>query len=443
MFTPDSDNIGTEYAEKLVQETNYSVFLTGKAGTGKSTFLRYIAEKTHKNFVVVAPTGIAAINARGETIHSFFGVPFGPLQPGDARLKKNKYNEEKTQIMENLQLLIIDEISMVRADLLDAIDYILRKVRRNPYPFGGVQVLLVGDLFQLEPVVVQDEKHFLENYYRSPYFFHAWVLREVDLVNIELEKIYRQQDPFFIKILNAIRNNTATYDDLIKLNRRPSRVMSDDEKFYITLSTTKRNADKTNTEKLAALQTEEFLFKGEVEGDFPEKNLPTDKMLRLKKGAQVIFVKNESAMPRRWVNGTIGVVEEITENSIKVKLDNGKVVEVFEEIWENVKFKYNTEKNKIEEEVIGKFTQYPVKLAWAITIHKSQGLTFDNVILDLGTGAFAAGQLYVALSRCRTLEGIILRNKIRQRDIIVRDEVIAYYDKMNDFTSINNILGKS
>lgn len=441
MFAPDPENIGTEYAEKLIEDTKYSVFLTGKAGTGKSTFLRYIAEKTKKNHIVVAPTGIAAINARGETIHSFFGIPFGPLQPSDPRLKKNRYSEEKTQIMENLELLIIDEISMVRSDLLDGVDYILRKVRRNPYPFGGVQVLLVGDLFQLEPVVTQDEKPFLENYYPSSYFFHAWVLRELDLVNIELEKIYRQQDPFFIRLLNAIRNNTATYDDLVKINRRPSKVMSDDTKFYITLSTTKKAADRTNMEKLNALDEKEFVFEGEIDDDFPEKNLPTDKTLRLKKGAQVIFVKNESNSPRRWVNGTIGVIDEISENSIRVKLDSGIVVDVYEEIWENVKFKFNPEKNKIEEEVVGKFTQYPLKLAWAITIHKSQGLTFDNVILDLGTGAFAAGQLYVALSRCRTLEGIVLRNKIRQRDVIVREEVIAYYEKMNDFTSINNILG--
>jgi ATP-dependent exoDNAse (exonuclease V) alpha subunit len=437
----DFKNEGFEYAEKLVLDTRYSVFLTGKAGTGKSTFLRYIADKTTKNFIVVAPTGIAAINARGETIHSFFGIPFGPLQPSDPRLKNNRYNEEKTQVMENLELLIIDEISMVRADLLDGVDYILRKVRRNPYPFGGVQVLLVGDLFQLEPVVTQDEKPFLQNYYRSPYFFNAWALRELDLVNIELEKIYRQEDPFFIGILNGIRNNTATYDDLVNLNRRPSKVMSDDNKFYITLSTTRKTADKTNAEKLSALPGELFEFEGKVEDDFPDKNLPTDRMLQLKEGAQVIFIKNDIAFNRKWVNGTIGVVEKIEEDQLTVKLDSGKQVVVERSIWENVKFRFNAEKNRIEEEVIGKFTQFPVKLAWAVTIHKSQGLTFDNVILDMGTGAFAAGQLYVALSRCRTLEGIILKNKIRQRDIIVREEVLAYYEKMNDFSQINNLLG--
>jgi hypothetical protein len=437
----DNGNEGFEYAEKLVLDTKYSVFLTGKAGTGKSTFLRYIADKTNKNFVVVAPTGIAAINARGETIHSFFGLPFGPIQPSDPRLRSNRYNEEKTEVMKNLELLIIDEISMVRADLLDGVDYILRKVRRNPYPFGGVQVLLVGDLFQLEPVVTNDEKPFLENFYRSPYFFHAWALRELDLVNIELEKIYRQQDPFFIRTLNAIRNNTATYDDLVKLNHRPSKVMGGDEKFYITLSTTKRNADKTNQEKLAALEGKEYVFTGKIEDDFPEKNLPTDRVLKLKKGAQVIFIKNDSSYIRKWVNGTLGVIEDMEDGLLKIKLDSGKVVEVGEEIWENVKFKFNPEKNRIEEDVIGKFTQFPIKLAWAVTIHKSQGLTFDNVILDLGSGAFAAGQLYVALSRCRTLEGIILKNKIRQRDIIVREEVLAYYEKMNDFSQINNLLG--
>lgn len=429
-------------ADKLVNETNNSIFLTGKAGTGKSTFLRKIAIESEKSLVVLAPTGIAAINARGQTIHSFFKVPFGPLQPADARLRKIRYKPERTKIIENLELLIIDEISMVRADLLDAIDYLLRKIRGVGKPFGGVQVLLVGDLFQLEPVVPKEESIFLENFYRSPYFFSAWVFNEIDIVNLELQKIYRQTDPLFIGLLNKIRTKKASYDDLIQLNRRPSKKMASDKAFYIALCTTRRKAKQINDEKLKYLTTDEFIFEGEIKDKFPINSLPTDVELKLKKDAQVIFIQNDYSGEKKYVNGTIGKIISLEEDCIEVELDNGKVVDVEQTFWENVEYKFNKDKNKIEEVVIGTFTQHPLKLAWAITIHKSQGLTFENVIIDLDRGAFAAGQLYVALSRCTSLEGIVLSSKIKQSDIIVRQEVIDYYLKMNDRAQLMKAVSK-
>lgn len=420
------------FADKLVNDSNNSIFLTGKAGTGKSTFLRKIAVESEKSLVVLAPTGIAAINARGQTIHSFFKVPFGPLQPADARLRKIRFKPDKIATIENLELLIIDEISMVRADLLDAIDFLLRKVRGVGQPFGGVQVLLVGDLFQLEPVVPKEESIFLENFYRTPYFFSAWVFNEIDIVNLELQKIYRQTDPLFIGLLNKIRTNKASYDDLIQLNNRPSKQPSTDKAFYIALCTTRRKAKEINDKKLLELTEEEFVFEGEIKDKFPVNSLPTDVSLKLKLNAQVIFIQNDYSGEKQYVNGTIGKIVSIDESKIEIELDNGKIVDVAQTFWENVQYEFSKESNKIEEVVIGTFTQYPLKLAWAITIHKSQGLTFENVIIDLDRGAFAAGQLYVALSRCTSLEGIILNTKIKQSDIIVRQEVVDYYMKMND-----------
>jgi len=420
------------FADKLINETTNSIFLTGKAGTGKSTFLRKVALESEKSVVVLAPTGIASINARGQTIHSFFKVPFGPLQPADARLRKIRFKPDKIETIENMELLIIDEISMVRADLLDAIDFLLRKVRNIAKPFGGVQILLVGDLFQLEPVVPREEFTFLENFYRTPYFFSAWVFNEIDIVNLELQKIYRQTDPFFINLLNKIRTNKATYDDLVTLNNRPSWQTDEDKSFYITLSTTRRKAKLINDEKLLKLKEEEFVFEGEIKDKFPINSLPTDLELKLKKDAQVIFIQNDYSGEKKYVNGSIGKIISLDNETITVELDNGKVVEVEQTFWENIEYKFNKEKNKIEDVIIGTFTQYPLKLAWAITIHKSQGLTFDHVIVELDRGAFAAGQLYVALSRCTSLEGLIISSKIKQSDIIVKQEVVNYYAKMND-----------
>lgn len=430
------------FADKLVNETSNSIFLTGKAGTGKSTFLRKIAKESEKSLVVLAPTGIASINARGQTIHSFFKIPFGPLQPADARLRKIRFKPEQTTIIENLELLIIDEISMVRADLLDAIDYLLRKVRNIGLPFGGVQILLVGDLFQLEPVVPKEEAVFLDNFYSSPYFFSAWVFNEIDIVNLELQKIYRQTDPLFIGLLNKIRTKKASYDDLIQINNRPSKKMQDDKAFYIALCTTRRKAKTINDQKLLSLKEEEYTFEGIIKDKFPINSLPTDLELKLKNNAQVIFIQNDYSGEKKYVNGTIGKIVSLSNDKIEVELDDGKIVEVEQTFWENIEYKYNKETNKIEDVIIGTFTQYPLKLAWAITIHKSQGLTFDNVIIDLDRGAFAAGQLYVALSRCTSLEGIILSTKIKQSDIIVRKEVIDYYVKMNDRTQLMKAVQK-
>lgn len=419
-------------AEKLINGSNNSIFLTGKAGTGKSTFLRKIASESKKNVVVLAPTGIASINARGQTIHSFFKIPFGPLQPSDARLRKIRFKPDRVETIENLELLIIDEISMVRADLFDAIDYILRKIRKIGKPFGGVQVLLVGDLFQLEPVLPNEEKIFLENFYRTPFFFSAWVFNEIEIVNLELQKIYRQTDQVFINILNKIRTKKASYDDLIMLNRRPSKQISSDKSFYITLCTTNRVAKRINDEKLNQISTEEFTFEGEIKDNFPIKNLPTDYELKLKQNAQVIFIQNDYSGEKKYVNGTIGKINSLDKKNIIIELENGKIIAVGKTFWENIEYKFNKKTNKIEEVLLGTFTQYPLKLAWAITIHKSQGLTFENVIINLDRGAFAAGQLYVALSRCTSLEGLIINTKIKQSDVIVRQEVIDYYSKMND-----------
>lgn len=432
MNTNTEENKALVFAEKLVNTTSSSIFLTGKAGTGKSTFLRKIAVESEKSLVVLAPTGIASINAKGQTIHSFFKVPFGPLQPADARLRQIKFKPDKIEIIERMELLIIDEISMVRADVLDAIDFLLRKFRNIAKPFGGVQMLLVGDLFQLEPVVPNTEKVFLDNFYRTPYFFSAWVFNEMDIVNLELQTIYRQSDPHFIGLLNKIRSKKATYDDLVQLNNRPSKQAFEDKNFYITLCTTRSKAKEINDAKLIELLTEEFSYNGIIKDNFPIGSLPTDLELKLKKGAQVIFIQNDYSGERKYVNGTLGKILELDEITITVELEDGKIVEVEQTFWENLEYKFNPEKNKIEDSIVGTFTQYPLKLAWAITIHKSQGLTFENVIIDLDRGAFAAGQLYVALSRCTRIEGILLRTKIRQSDIIVRQEVIDYYSKMND-----------
>lgn len=407
-----------DLAKSFVLQTDQHIFLTGKAGTGKTTFLHNLKEQTAKQIAVVAPTGIAAINAGGVTMHSFFQLPLSPFIPtpeGKKKLiEKSKMRSLKRKILQELELLIIDEISMVRADTLDAVDTILRHVRlKQEQAFGGVQVIFIGDMFQLPPVISEEEWRLLSKYYESPYFFHSHVIMEAPPVYIELDKIYRQSDELFIRILNEVRENTLSTQGLQLLQSKYDPLFNPPpEESYITLTTHNYKADRINAEELAKLPGETICFSAKIKGEFNEKNYPADPVLHLKTGAKVMLIKNDLEIPRRFYNGKIGVIEDIGTDSITLTCpEDNSTIEIFPMEWENIQYTVHPDTQKIEEEVIGKFIQFPLRLAWAITIHKSQGLTFDKVVID-AEDAFASGQVYVALSRCRSLEGLVLLSKI-------------------------------
>ena len=427
-----------DFVEELVLYTDAHIFLTGKAGTGKTTFLKNLPLKTYKRMVVVAPTGVAAINAGGQTIHSFFQLPFGPLPPGEMNAgprsmaaQLHRMKKQKLNLMRSLDLLIIDEISMVRADVLDAIDAVLRRVRRSQKPFGGVQLLMIGDVHQLAPVAKAEEWEVLSPYYDTPYFFGSLVLKNTPYTCVELEHIYRQHDDDFITLLNKVRNNQMDAECVRVLNSRfkPSFVPKDEE-GYITLTTHNYQADQINESKLAAIKEKPLIFKAEVHGTFPENTYPTKEELELKVGAQVMFVKNDPSPEKAFFNGKIGRVVgyDEKENTVTVEC-GGERITVEKLKWQNMEYAINPENQEIEENEIGSFTQIPLRLAWAVTIHKSQGLTFDKVIVDAGQ-AFAHGQVYVALSRCTSLEGLVLKTRITSNALVNDFSVNRFVDAL-------------
>ena len=451
----DTSNINFQLAVDFIQYTNRSVFLTGKAGTGKTTFLKHIKENTLKQTAIVAPTGVAAINAGGVTIHSFFQLPFTPFVPESkgffnvdytisdkhSLLSRIKINGDRRKILQQLELLIIDEISMVRCDILDAIDTVLRYFRnRNNEPFGGVQLLLIGDMFQLPPVIKEEEWQILSTYYSSPFFFDSQVIQQQPPAFIELNKIYRQTDQHFISILNKVRNNQMDEDAFTLLHERcQPDFRLNKQKGYIVLTTHNNKADEMNRTELSRLKGSVYTFKASVSGDFNERNFPAEETLQLKTGAQVMFIKNDLEKIRRFFNGKIGVVEKIEEDKIFV-LCSGETesIEVKKEIWRNIKYSINKQSQQVEEDEIGSFTQYPLRLAWAITIHKSQGLTFTKAVIDAGS-SFAPGQVYVALSRCTSLEGIVLLSRISSGSLQT-DEHILHFSNQSHLTELPEAL---
>lgn len=428
-----------DLAFNFLEYTGKSVFLTGKAGTGKTTFLRELKKRSPKRMIVVAPTGVAAINAGGVTIHSFFQLPFGPYLPGQMNQAQegqnrfvHKFNKEKINIIRSMDLLVIDEISMVRADLLDAVSDMLRRYKDREKPFGGVQLLMIGDLQQLAPVVKDEEWGLLKQVYASPFFFNCRALAEMSYISIELKHVYRQSDATFIGLLNKIRDNKADMATLNALNKRYIPGFNpDDTEGYITLTTHNYQAQQINKRKLDQLDTRAYTYKAEVKDDFPDYSFPTDQQLVLKKGAQVMFVKNDSSSEKRYYNGKIGRITAISADNILVRCpQDDEAISVTREEWTNTKYSIDAETQEISETIAGVFKQYPLKTAWAITIHKSQGLTFEKAIVDAGA-AFTHGQVYVALSRCKTLEGLVLGSPLRPEALINDSSVKQFSDEVS------------
>jgi hypothetical protein len=430
-----AENQELELAREYVMHTGRNVFLTGKAGTGKTTFLHTIRATGMKRMVVVAPTGVAAINAGGVTIHSFFQMPFGPILPSYHRSSGTpfirKFNKQKMDIIRSLDLLVIDEISMVRADLLDGVDQVLRRYRMQNRPFGGVQVLMIGDMQQLAPVVKTEDWELLKSHYANLYFFNSKVFAEAQVLTIELKTVYRQKDQAFIKVLNEIRENKLSAESMEVLEeRQQTNFNPPDGDGYIYLTTHNSKADKINDEKLADLEASSRVFKAIIQGDFPEHSFPTASTLALKMGAQVMFVKNDTSHQQRYYNGKVGTIVNFKENLIEVKCqDEEESIYVEQELWRNVRYTIQEESRELEETNVGSFLQYPLRLAWAITIHKSQGLTFDKAIID-ARDAFAHGQAYVALSRCRSLEGLVLSSPLNPNSLVVDREVKEFHQTM-------------
>ncbi len=425
-----------ENAIKLMNDTNQNVFITGKAGTGKSTLLKYFRNITSKNIAVVAPTGVSAVNVEGQTIHSFFG-----FKPDITYEKIKPQKGEKKKVIEKLDALIIDEVSMVRADLFDFIDKALKLNRKNhDQPFGGVQMILFGDLYQLPPIIRNDERAIFFNTYSTPFFFSSLCFKESIFNMVELEKVYRQKDDEFIDILGRIRNKTITFEDLDILNKRfdPSFIEAKN-KNYVSLTTINKKAEFINNTQLANIKGRLFEYPAKVSGSFTKNSFPTEENLRLKIGSQLMLLNNDS--DGRWVNGSVGTLEEIVpgedDDKLRVKLQNGMTVDVDPYKWDIFRFLYDDKEKQINSESVGSFTQYPVKLAWAVTIHKAQGKTFENVVLDLSSGVFAPGQTYVALSRCVSLKGLVLKTKIRKSHVFIDERIKRFFASADEIFSDN------
>lgn len=435
-FTIDTQNHEQMLAYELVANTNSSFFLTGRAGTGKTTFLHNVQKSIDKEFIVLAPTGVAAILAGGDTIHSFFGLPMDVCCPGTC----GKMNDKKIQTLLHADTIIIDEVSMVRCDIIDTIDFTMRKVLRNNAPFGGKQMIFVGDMFQLPPVVKYgpDKTMLTDIYHTEEFFFYkSRAVSRMRLVKIEFRKVYRQGDEEFLRILEHVRLNNVTPEDIMRLNERV-KVADENDGAVITLTSVNKVADSINQMRLEGINGEEYEYEGTIEGRFEERRFPVDQILRLKVGAQVMFTRNDAQKPRRWANGTLGVVTKLNKDEIHVKLNNGETHKVPCCTWESFSYDYDVEEKKMKKERTGSYTQFPLRLAWAITIHKSQGMTFDRLAIDLSRGMFVPGQLYVALSRVRSLEGLFLSRSVAPQYANTSKEILLYANGFNDIQQINN-----